>query len=241
MSSKASLLSPQPVDGTNLTLVDIPPKGGCSVLFTSVSPEPRIVPDTGSWKGNVASYLLKCTCHWQQCQDAQSMPSHFHLASRNLNERMVEIWFDRLKLHRKDPQLSFWKNQPVPLFLFCQLWKGVWPSLHCDRGRKKCEHGVYHLREWCVPARCLSTPLLSSFFSEKQTWETIEETSIKSPSLLFLPSPDRIAMDSAPQWLFRLNIGPQIGCLHVLNLPSENVLCMNRQAKDNVCGMSAVP
>ena len=34
--------------------------------------------------------------------------------------------------------------------------------------------------------------------------------SIKSPSLLFLSSPDRIVMDSAPEWLFRLNIGPQI-------------------------------
>ena len=44
--------SPQPVDGTNLTFGgnSPPPKknraGGCSVLFTSVSPEPRILPDT---------------------------------------------------------------------------------------------------------------------------------------------------------------------------------------------------
>ena len=35
--------------------------------------------------------------------------------------------------------------------------------------------------------------------------------SIKSPSLLFLSSPDRIVMGLAPEWLFRLNIGPQIG------------------------------
>ena len=45
--------SPQPVDGTNLTFGGYPPppKGGCSVLFTSVSPEPRIVPDTWQLKG----------------------------------------------------------------------------------------------------------------------------------------------------------------------------------------------
>ena len=81
-----------------------------------------------------------------------------------------------LKLQQEflDPQLSFWKNQRVPLFLFCQLWKGVWPSLHCDGGREKCERSVYHLRECCVPARCLSTPLLAPSFSEMQTWKTRE-------------------------------------------------------------------
>ena len=39
--------------------------------------------------------------------------------------------------------------------------------------------------------------------------------SIKSPSLLFLSS-DRIVMDSAPEWLFRLNIGPQIGWIEAI-------------------------
>ena len=40
--------------------------------------------------------------------------------------------------------------------------------------------------------------------------------SIKSPSLLFLSSPDRIVMDSAPECLFRLNIGPQIGWIEAI-------------------------
>ncbi|MXQ93827.1 hypothetical protein E5288_WYG021942 [Bos mutus] len=42
------------------------------------------------------------------------------------------------------------------------------------------------------------------------------EMSVKSPSLLFLSSPDRIVMDSAPEWLFRLNIGPQIGWIEAI-------------------------
>ena len=70
-----------------------------------------------------------------------------------------------LKLQQEflDPQLSFLKNQLVPLFLFCQLWKGIWPSFHCDREEKmrvQCLTPNRVMHSWEV----LVNSTLSSFF-----------------------------------------------------------------------------